>query len=139
VPAELLYDNLKTAVDHRLPDGRVLWNPRFRDCADYYGFSPRACQPYRAQTKGKVERGIRYLRGNFLLGLDLSGHSVDTLNRAVLAWLRETADVRVHGTTHERPLDRWSAEQAALQPLAGRPAYDTRAAMRSPMPACRSS
>jgi transposase len=125
VPAELLYDNLKTAVDHRRPDGTVVWNPRFHDFADYYGFVPRACQPYRAQTKGKVERGIRYLKGNFLLGLDLSAFTLSELNRDGLVWLRETADVRLHGTTHEQPLARWPAEQAALQPLAGRPDYDT--------------
>jgi hypothetical protein len=121
----VLYDNLKTAVEQHRPDGTVLWNPRFRDFADSYGFVPRACQPYRPQTKGKVERGIRYLRGNFLLGLDLGTARLEALNRDVLAWLRDVADVRVHGTIHERPCDRWLAEQAALQPLSSRPAYDT--------------
>jgi transposase len=121
IPAEVLYDNLKTAVEQRRPDGTVVWNTRFRDFADAYGFVPRACQPYRAQTKGKVERGIRYLKGNFLLGLDLTASRLETLNRDVLAWLRDVADVRVHGTTHERPCDRWPAEQAVLQPLSSRP------------------
>ncbi len=125
VPRELLYDNLKTAVDHRRPDGSVVWNGRFRDFADYYGFTPRACQPYRAQTKGKVERGIRYLKGHFLLGLDLTAVTLDELNRDVQHWLAETADVRIHGTTRERPIDRWAAEHAALRPLAGQPDYDT--------------
>jgi len=60
VPEEVLYDNLKTTVDHR-EAGQVVWNRRLRDLADYYGFIPRACQPYRAQTKGKVESGIRYV------------------------------------------------------------------------------
>jgi hypothetical protein len=72
-----------------------------------------------------VERGIRYLKGNFLLGLDLSTARLEALNRDVLAWLRDVADVRVHGTIHERPSDRWPAEQAALQPLSSRSAYDT--------------
>ncbi|MFN8559744.1 MAG: IS21 family transposase, partial [Dehalococcoidia bacterium] len=125
LPAELLYDNLKTAVDHRLADGAVVWNPRFRDFADYYGFGPRACQPYRPQTKGKVERGIGYLKGNFLLGLDLSAHTLGELNQAVQVWLREVADVRVHGTTKAQPVARWPAEQAALVPLGSRPDYDT--------------
>ncbi len=125
VPAELLYDNLKTAVDQHLPDGTVRWNLRFRDFADYYGFTPRACRPYRAQTKGKVERGIGYLKGHFLLGLDRTSATVPELNRDVLGWLRDTADVRVHGTTHERPSDRWPAEQAALAPLGTRPPFDT--------------
>jgi transposase len=125
LPHELLYDNLKTAVDHRLADGSVVWNTRFRDFADYYGFIPRACHPYRPQTKGKVERGAGYLKGNFLLGLDLQEHTVGELNRQVLAWLREIADVRVHGTTRERPLDRWPAEQAALLPLSTPLPFDT--------------
>ena len=125
VPRELLYDNLKTAVDHRRPDGGVVWNGRFRDFADYYGYTPRACRPYRAQTKGKVERGIRYLKGHFLLGLDLTAVTLEELNRAVRRWLAETADVRVHGTTRERPIDRWAAEHAALRTLSGQPDYDT--------------
>jgi transposase len=125
VPAELLYDNLKTAVDHRTPAGGIVWNSRFRDLADSYGFTPRACQPYRPQTKGKVERSIGYLKGNFLLGRELATETLATLNRAVLLWLRETADGRVHGTTQQRPCDRWPAEQAALQPLGSRPVFDT--------------
>lgn len=125
VPSEILYDNLKTAVDHRGPDGQVVWNKRFRDFADYYGFVPRACQPYRPQTKGKVENGIRYVKGNFLLGLDVAQMTLEELNGEALRWLRETADVRVHGTTHERPIDRWPAEAAALRSLDGRHDYDT--------------
>lgn len=125
VPAELLYDNLKTAVDHRTAEGSIVWHSGFRDFADYYGYVPRACQPYRAQTKGKVERGIRYLKGNFLLGLDLSAHTIESLNRDVLVWLRETADVRLHGTTYARPIDRFAAEQAALLSVGSRPPYDT--------------
>jgi hypothetical protein len=125
VPHELLYDNLKTAVDQRGPDGGISWNGRFRDFADYYGFVPRACRPYRAQTKGKVERGIGYLKGHFLLGLDLTTVTLAALNREVQHWLAETADVRIHGTTHEQPRGRWPAEQAALRPLTGQPDYDT--------------
>jgi transposase len=125
IPTEILYDNLKTAVDHRGADGQVVWNRRFRDFADYYGFVPRACQPYRAQTKGKVENGIRYVKGNFLVGLDVAQRALEELNGEALRWLRETADVRVHGTTHERPIDRWPAEVAALRSLDGRRDYDT--------------
>lgn len=125
VPHELLYDNLKTAVDHRRPDGSIVWNQRFRDFAEYYGVTPRACQPYRAQTKGKVERGIGYLKGHFLLGLDLTGVTLAELNREVVRWLAETADVRIHGTTREQPIARWPVEQAALRKLSGQPDYDT--------------
>ena len=62
VPREVLHDNLKTAVLERTTDGIVHWHPRYLDFARYYGFSPRACQPYRAQTKGKVESGVKYVR-----------------------------------------------------------------------------
>jgi transposase len=125
VPAELLYDNLKTAVDHRTPAGDIVWNSRFRDLADSYGFTPHACRPYRPQTKGKVERSIGYVKGNFLLGREQETDTLAALNRDVLVWLKETADRRVHGTTHERPCDRWPAEQVALQPLGQRPIFDT--------------
>jgi transposase len=70
----------------------VVWNKRFRDFADYYGFVPRACQPYRAQTKGKVENGIRYVEGNFLLGLDVAEMTLEELNGEAPRWLRETAE-----------------------------------------------
>jgi hypothetical protein len=123
-PAELLYAKLKTAVLQRDRDGTIHWNPRLGDFADYYGFVPRACQPYRAQTQGKGERGIGYRRGNFRLGLDLSAHTLESRNGAVLAGRRETAAGRLPGTLDERPLDRWPAEQAARQAVAARD-YDT--------------
>jgi transposase len=58
VPKRLLYDNLKSVVESRDAEGKVHWNPRFLDFADVAGFSPQACQPYRPQTKGKVENGV---------------------------------------------------------------------------------
>ncbi len=64
VPREILHDNLKTAVLERTADDIVHWHPRYLDFARYYGFSPRACRPYRAQTKGKVESGVKYVRGS---------------------------------------------------------------------------
>jgi transposase len=120
VPRVVLHDNLKTAVLERA-DGTIHWNPRYLDFADYYGFTPRACQPYRAQTKGKVESGVRYVRGNFWPGLvfvDLAD-----LNRQSQEWLDGTANRRVHGTTGEVPFDRLALE--SLLPLDGKPDYDT--------------
>jgi hypothetical protein len=98
----------------------VRWNTRFRDCADYYGFVPRACAPYRAQTKGKVERPVRYVRDNFVYGRELLGDG--DLNAQALLWLDATANPRRHGTTHEGPRERFERdERAVLQPLpAGR-------------------
>ncbi len=122
VPAEVLHDNLKTAVLARQA-GQVQWHPRYLDFAGYYGFTPRACQPYRAQTKGKVESAVRYLRYNFWPGLRFT--DLADLNRQVRDWLDQTANVRLHGTTGVAPATRWPLE--GLPPLLGKPDYDTSA------------
>jgi transposase len=121
VPYDVLHDNPKTAVLDRDADGTIHWNPRYLDFADYYGFTPKACRPYRAQTKGKVESGIRYVRGNFWPGLKFT--DLADLNRQALDWLDGTANVRTHGTTGEVPFDRLALEE--LQPLGSKPDYDT--------------
>ncbi len=120
VPRVVLHDNLKTAVLERTA-GTVHWNPRYLDFAAYYGFTPRACQPYRAQTKGKVESGVRYVRGNFWPGLTFV--DLIDLNRQCQVWLDDTANRRVHGTTGEVPFERLALE--SLLPLDGKPDYDT--------------
>jgi transposase len=121
VPREILHDNLKTAVLGRAADGRIRWHPRYLDFAEYHGFTPRACQPYRAQTKGKVESGIRYVRGNFWPGLQFT--DLADLNLQARTWLNAVANVRLHGTTGEVPWLRLPRE--GLLPLGGKPAYDT--------------
>jgi transposase len=120
-PRVVLHDNLKTAVLERDAEGTIRWNPRYLDFAHYYGFAPQACRPYRAQTKGKVESGIRYVRGNFWPGLRFV--DLADLNRQALDWLDFTANVRIHGTTGEVPFDRLPLEH--LQSIVGKPDYDT--------------
>jgi len=121
VPREVLHDNLKTAVLDRDGNGSIHWNPRYLDFAHYYGFTPRACQPYRAQTKGKVESGVKYVRRNFWLGLRFV--DLRDLNSQAQTWLDTVANVRRHGTTGEVPWVRLPQEH--LQPLLGKPQYDT--------------
>jgi transposase len=99
--------------------GRVLWHPVFEDFTRYWGFTPRACQPYRAQTKGKTESGVKYVKRNALAGRRFGSWS--GLNDWLLEWMATVADVRLHGTTHERPIDRFAQE--TLTPLGARPAY----------------
>ncbi len=113
-----LYDNPRTLVLGR-SENKVLWHPLFEDFARYYGFTPRACQPYRARTKGKVESGVGYVKHNALAGRRF--HSWEELNGWLERWSAEVADLRVHGTTHERPIDRFAHEQ--LTPLGSRPPY----------------
>lgn len=121
VPREVLHDNLKTAVLSRAADGVIHWHPRYLDFANYYGFTPRACQPYRAQTKGKVESGVRYVRGNFWPGLTFC--DLVDLNQQGRQWLDTIANVRVHGTTRQIPWLQLSQEK--LESLAGKADYDT--------------
>jgi transposase len=123
VPQEILYDNLKSVVLERRLDGTIKFHPRFLDFATYYGFTPKPCWPYRAQTKGKTERAIGYVRQNFFVGL--SWATVPELNQLARRWLQETANCRVHGTTHERPCERLQRERPALLPLPAKPDYDT--------------
>jgi transposase len=121
VPRRLLYDNLKSVVLSRDADDVVHWNPRFLDFADVAGFAPQACKPYRPQTKGKVENGVKYGRGNFWPGLHF--RDLEDLNAQALAWLNTTANPRVHGTTGEVPFTRLRWE--GLQPADKALTYDT--------------
>lgn len=124
VPEEILYDRMKTVwlgTDER---GEIVWHPVFLDFARYWGFVPRLCRPYRAQTKGKVEAGVKYVRRNFLCGLQgREPGSLSDLNAQLRQWIAGVANQRVHGTTREPVAVRWEIEQFRLQPLAGQPPY----------------
>lgn len=124
VPEEILYDRMRTVWTGTNERGEIIWNPIFLDFARYWGFVPRLCRSYRPQTKGKVESGVKYVRRNFLCGLQGREPSglVD-LNAKLRSWLAEVANERVHGTTKERVSARWDADQFALQPLHGRLPY----------------
>ncbi len=135
VPEECLVDNAKALV-LRWVGERPVFNPEFEAFCRHWGMKPRACQPYRARTKGKVESGVGYGKGN---GLGrLSWVSWEALDAHLDWWQREVADVRIHGTTHERPIDRFQREKGALQSLAGHPPYQhTRRVSRKVTGDCR--
>jgi len=116
VPAEVLVDNQRSAVFSH-SGGEAVFNPRFADLAERYGFAPRACRPYRAQTKGKTERMVRYLKEHFFQRYQ-GFESIDHLNRCLEQWLREVADERIHGTHGERVRERFERdERPVLKPL----------------------
>lgn len=124
VPEEILYDRMKTVVLGTDERGEIVWNPQFLDFARYWGFKPRLCRPYRAQTKGKVESGVKYVRRNFLCGLQgREPGSLEELNAQMRVWVWEVANQRLHGTTHERVWQRWEQEQASLSAVENRPPY----------------
>lgn len=105
-----LYDNMKTVVAGQDERGEVVWNERFAKFAAHHGFALRRCQPYRARTKGKVENGVGYVRKNFWPRIrEFTG--LYDLNLQARVWLDTVANVRIHGTTHEVPIQRWKDER----------------------------
>lgn len=122
VPRELLFDQMKSVIDRdeRLDGGKLLHNAEFLRFSAHWSFTARACRPYRAKTKGKVERPVSYVRGNFFYGRDFLND--EDLNEQAERWLTRTANVRIHGTTKEQPVERFERdEHALLQPPALRP------------------
>ncbi|MGK0169090.1 MAG: transposase [Gammaproteobacteria bacterium] len=125
VPHEALYDNMRTVVHKRDGYGEGLhrFHPGLNDLAHHYTFLPKLCRPYRAKTKGKVERCIGYIRRSFFVPLlsryDQLGQSLELpgLNLKFARWLAVTANTGVHGTTGEVPCERLAQELAALQSL----------------------
>ena len=97
VPIEILYDRMKTAVTDEGEQGHIVYNRSLLALAKHYRFRPRACRPYRAKTKGKVERPFRYIREDFFLGRTF--RNLEDLNTQLIDWLDKVANARVHGTT----------------------------------------
>jgi transposase len=120
LPKELLFDQMKAVItkDLRLLGGQLVVNEEFLRFAAHWDFTPRACRPYRAQTKGKVERPISYVRDNFVYGRAFLGDG--DLDEQCSRWL-EKANRRIHGTTRERPILRFDQERNLLTRLAERP------------------
>ncbi|MGA2765145.1 MAG: IS21 family transposase [Spirochaetia bacterium] len=137
VPHELLFDQMKAVIvdDERLNGGRLVENAEFLRFANHWQFQAHACRAYRAQTKGKVERPIRYVRENFFYGRTFLND--EDLNAQGLRWLQQAANVRLHGTTGERPIERFEREEPmALNPLANRP-YRSLVLSLTPQPSVR--
>ena len=120
VPRTLLIDNdgaLVIGRDQATQTARL--HPAFAAFCRDFGVEARVCRPYRARTKGKTESGVKYVKRNAIAGrafgsfAEFEGH--------LDGWMRE-ADERVHGTTHERPIDRFLREEMiALRPFPANP------------------
>ena len=114
VPHEVLYDRMKTAVIGEA-GGSIVYNRALIDFARHYGFQPKACRPYRAKTKGKVERPYRYIREDFFLAR--SFRNLDDLNGQLRHWLDTVANPRVHATTQRVVNEAFAAEKPHLKTL----------------------
>lgn len=142
VPKELLFDNAKCIMIQRnaYGEGEHQWNPALLDQAKSYGYVPRACRPYRAKTKGKVERFNSYLKQSFVTpllatlrqaGLDLT---VEAANAHVGPWLMDVAHQRDHGTTGVKPQIRLDEERLVFQPLPPKKAAEAALAIENITP-----
>lgn len=116
VPNEVLVDNQKSAVLGHSNQSGPVFNERFVDLAGHYDFTPRACKPYRARTKGKDERMVGYIKGNFFVRYR-SFESWSHLNQLAECWLAEEADQRLHGTVKEVVAERFVREKPSLRTL----------------------
>lgn len=113
VPAKVMVDNLRCAVTCHVRGEPAQFNTRYLDFARHYGFEPVACAPAKGNEKGRVERGVGYVKSGFLNGLDLPEFAA--LNPAIQVWLETVANVRLHRETQRRPVDLWHEERAFLQ------------------------
>jgi len=113
-PERIVPDNLKAAVVRACFDDPLL-QQTYRECAEHYGFLIAPCRGATPQHKGKVERAIQYIKASFLEGRSFT--DLDDLNAQLRCWLAEVANVRIHATTKERPVDRLAADLAAMLPI----------------------
>lgn len=124
VPEHVLFDNMKAVVIQRdaYGEGNHRWNTELLTLAEECGFAPKLCRPYRAKTKGKVERFNSYLKSSFVVPLaatvEATGLKLDVqvANAHVRPWLDEVANARVHATTKAVPAARLQEERAVMLP-----------------------
>ncbi len=115
VPGRLMVDNLKSAVLQRLVGVAPVLNPKYDDFSKHWGFLVSPCNVRAGNEKGRVENAVGYVKKNFLAGLELPDFAA--LAPAAQAWVDTVADVRIHATTHQRPVDRFEDERGQLKRL----------------------
>jgi transposase len=116
VPEQVLYDRMRTVFSGEDSEaGQIVFNGTLLEFARHYSYLPKTCKPYRAKTKGKVERPFRYVREDFFLGR--SFRNLEDLNGQFRQWLDEVANVRVHATTRRVVAEHFAEERPKLQPL----------------------
>ncbi len=115
VPETIVPDNLKSAVIRCAfgvdDNDDAALNRSYRELARYYSFTIDPTPPRAPKKKGKVESDVKYVKRNFFLPRDLDEMGPDRVRTELAQWLSEIADVRVHGATRERPIDRFDREE----------------------------
>lgn len=115
VPSRIMVDNLKSAVLQHLVGAAPVFNPKYLDFSRHWGFEISPCNVRSGNEKGRVENGVGYVKKNFLAGLELPDFAA--MQPAATLWVDTVADVRVHESTHQRPIDRFEDERAHLRRL----------------------
>jgi transposase len=116
VPKKIMVDNLKSAVLRRVLGRPPVFNPRYLDFANHYGFAITPCNVGRGNEKGRVENAVGYVKKNFLAGLEIPDFAA--IGPAARNWLETVANVRTHGETRKKPVELFEAERPCLLPLA---------------------
>lgn len=119
IPAEILYDNMKTAF---IADESGTFHPQkdLLHFASHYGFEPKRCRVRRPQSKGKVERAINFIVTNFWPRVEGHNLSLKELNTEALAWIESIKDKRI-GELNESRRERFEIEKSSFKSL---PAID---------------
>jgi hypothetical protein len=115
VPSRIMVDNLKSAVLQRLVGAAPVFNPKYLDFSRHWGFEISPCNVRSGNEKGRVENGVGYVKKNLLAGLELADFAA--MQPAAMHWVDTVANVRMHETTHQRPIDRFEEERAHLRRL----------------------
>jgi len=115
VPARLMVDNLKSAVLQRLVGQAPVFNPKYLDFSRHWGFQISPCNVRSGWEKGRVENGVGFVKKNLLAGLELADFSA--MRPAATVWTDTIANVRIHGETRQRPIERFEDERTQLLPL----------------------
>jgi transposase len=111
-PSRIMVDNLKSAVLQRMVGAAPVFNPKYLDFSRHWGFEITACNVRSGNEKGRVENGVGYVKKNLLAGLELADFAA--LQPAATLWVDTVANLRIHGATHQRPIDRFEDERAHL-------------------------
>ncbi len=112
VPQKIMVDNLKSAVLKRIVGQAPVFNPKYLDFANHYGFKIIPCGKGKGNEKGRVENGVGYVKKNLLAGLDLP--QLDAMESVSSHWLETVANLRIHGETRRKPIEMFSEEKASL-------------------------
>jgi len=99
-------------------------HPDFLALCGYFCLQPIACERRDPESKGIVEGGVRYVKHNALAGRDDELLTFADYLDFAPRWRDSVANVRIHETTRERPLDRFQRERSLLRPLPSIP-FDT--------------